>query len=448
MRKVTFIIVLIYFYSSGIAQTNADKLNLLILTGKYSEAIDLSKKLLKNYPDSANFYYQQALIYKLMYRYPDAMCSIKNAIRLDSTNLDYLSEYGSILLKRNRDKQAMDIFKSIIAKNKYHLYAGLNLSNYYLKNKQIDEARSILTNLFEKDTTNSYFARNLGLCAIKSGNKDKSLYWLKKAIRLDSTDIKAYEYISLVYASIPEFDEALSYLGKATQFDPENKELFIKIGDIDVLRNHNYRAIPAYTKALELDPIDGLISRKLGVCYFKINRYDKAKYYLEYADKLNYADMQVYEYLGDIHNKRSQLDSSIIYYDKALELIKPDAEAIFTLLESKGKSFYKMNEYDKAIKSFDAALKLDFKDFYGKYQQNKLRIDIASIYHDKLNDKSKAIEYYDQVSKPTRKEMDYERIYTATDNGSQNNLSNDKLYEYAQKQINKIKEELFFEGKL
>ena len=301
MKKIVFLLyvfLLSIISINSIGQNNLDNIKFLVLSSRYSEALDTCNLFISNNPDNPELYYYQALINKLLFRYSEADIQIKNALVLDSANINYLSERGLILLKRYKEKEAEKVFEKIIEKNPYHISSGISLSNVYLKQKQYEKAKNILLNLYSNDTTNGYFARNMGLCSIKLKDSKNAIKWLKRAIEIDSTDIKAYEYISLVYTSKKEFDLALENLEKASRFDPQNIDLYIKIGDINVMRNHNYRAIPAYLKAYELDNGDDVISKNIGICYFKVKKFNEAKYYLDISRII---DLQVYKHLGDIH---------------------------------------------------------------------------------------------------------------------------------------------------
>ena len=430
MKNVITISLFIFLYLNILAQSKKEEINMLILSQKYSEALNLSNELVSNYPDSAYYHYQKSIINKLMYRYPQALNSIQNALSLNSGNIDYLEEYGVLLAKKDKEKEAVDIFKDVLKKDPKRIYSGIWLSNYYMKEREYKEAKDILLKLYNNDSTNSYFARNIGLCNIKLIDKVGSIKWLLKATELDSTDIKAYEYLALVYVSLEKFDLALENLNKALLVDPNNKELYVKIGDTHIMRNHNYQAIPVFLKAYELDTKDESIAKKIGICYFKIKKNDKAKEYLDRTINLGVNDLQVYEYLGYIHADMNQLDSSNYYFNEALKLIKPDSETIFSLKESIAKNYYTKGDFVKAINIYNEMLGMHLTDVYWiTYRKNKVIIEIASIYQDKLDNKLKAIEYYEKVVEP---EITINKNY----------------YEYAQSQISKLKEELFFEGKL
>jgi tetratricopeptide (TPR) repeat protein len=411
------------------AQQIENDIQLFLITGQYNKALELSEKLLAENPNDANLHYQKSVILKQLYKYPEAINSIEKALEIDSENITYLSEYATILTKKDNDAQAFLIWNKILQKDSTNSNAGVIVASQYIKNKKFEYAYRIFQNLYESDTLNGFFARNLGFCSIKLLDSKNSVKWLEKAIKLDSTDIKSYEYLSTVYASLKDYEYAIAVVEKAIKIEPENENLYIRLGELSLFQNHNYQAIPPFEKAFKLNPENEYVLKNLGQCHFNIDEYSEAKRYLKLAE-LIVNDFQVFQYLGDIYAKMGPVDSSIIYYNKALELVKPDYTSLFLLNEKKGRSYYALNDFQKSIEAFNLAIDLDVQDIlWIRFQQDKLIVDIASIYADRLNDKKTAIEYYKKIKKAKV-------------------IVNKDYYQYAQDQITKLNEELFFEGKL
>ncbi|MGE0090691.1 MAG: hypothetical protein AB7S50_14560 [Bacteroidales bacterium] len=429
-KKILFALFVFLINTNHInAQQIHKDIQLFITTGQYDKALELSEKLITENPDDANLHYQQSVILKQLYKYPEAINSIEKALKIDPENITYLSEYATILAKKDKDAQAFLIWNKILNKDSTNSNAGVIVANQYIKDKKFDKAYRIYQNLYESDTLNGFFARNLGFCSVKLLNSKNSVKWLEKAIQIDSTDIKAYEYLSTVYASLKDYEYAIVVVEKAIKIEPENENLYIRLGELSLFQNHNYQAIPPFEKAYKLNPENEYVLKNLGQCHFNIDEYSEAKRYLKLAE-LIVNDFQVFQYLGDIYAKMGTIDSSIIYYNKALELVRPDYVSLFFINEKIGKAYYEMADFQKSIEAFKSAIDTQVENnLWMGFQQDKLMIDIASIYADKLNDKKTAIEYFKKVKKAkVIYRMDY--------------------YQYAQDQITKLNEELFFEGKL
>ncbi|MCG8412349.1 MAG: hypothetical protein MI739_13810 [Bacteroidales bacterium] len=430
MRKFYLLTVFIVCSLMINAQTNFDEINLLLIKSKYKEALKLCDEALNSTNDKANLYYLKAIINKQLYRFAAAVNDIEQALEIEPENIDYLNEYASILIKRNRKNKALLTYKTILELDKYHVNSGLYLSNHYMKNKKYEESKEILEKLYSADTTNSYFARNIGLAYIKLGKKKEAIFWLNKTLAIDSVDIKAFTFLSLIYSAVSKFDSSLIYINKAIACDPLNKDLYIQAAEVHVTRNHNFRAIPMYLKALEIDPNDGFVTRDLGFCYYKIKKFDKSKLCLLKAIRNSDCglDIQANSYLGNIYEKENKLDSSIYYYNAALKVLKPDHNSLFDLNKKKAECYYGLDDYKNAIKFYEKALTQDVESFWITSEMNSVLINIAAIYSDKLNDKAKALKYLKRVKKGGI-------------------IMNKDYYKYAQVEIRKLKEEMFFEEK-
>jgi superkiller protein 3 len=431
MKKLFLVLLILYNCIQIFAQSQSEKINLLILTQKYSEALSKSEELINTYPDNAYFHYQNSMVNKLMYRYPQAFISIQNALNLEPENIEFLTEYAILLEKKEKEKEATEIFSLVFDRNNNHFYSGIWLGNHYLKAKKFDDALNVLNQLYSNDTLNAYVARSIGLCWYKKGDSKNSKLWFFKAIQLDSTDIKAYKYLFSTYAAKEEFDLAFQTIDRAIEIEPQDKSLYVLKGDLHVIRNHHYKAVDAYLKAYELDIKDEEVLRKLGLSYFKTEKFDKAKYFLLLSDKVA-MNLEVYKHLGLVYRRENKPDSSTLYFEKALDILRTDNNTLFDIYIDIAENHLGLGNYRHTIMWYERALNLELMGIWSVSSKNGILIDLASVYSDKMNDKQKAIEYLKKV----------------TNDNSIILLNKENYYSYAQKEISRLKEELFFEGKL
>lgn len=429
MKKLFLLFITLFIAIQSFTQNKIDEINILIIHNKYSEALALSDEIYAEYATNADFFYQRAILLKLLYNYRQAINAINKAIDLNPENTEYLTELGFILFRAEKIYEAQRIFEQVIQVDPYNFKCGIALSNLYMNDKKIENAEKVLLKLYEKDSLNAYITRNIGICKYLQGDT-LTFNWLKKANELDSTDIKTYRYLFTAYTVKEDFDKAFGIINRAQSIDPQNELLYVMEADLHVIRNHNFRAIPVYLKAYEIDPEDEELPRKIGLCYYKVKNYELAKHYLRLADQES-MNLDVYKHLGYIYKMNNVPDSSNYYFNKALELLRADNNTIFDIYIDVAENYYALGKYQHAIGWYERALNLEITGIWWMSLKNKALIDIASVYADKLNDKEKAIEYFNKVKDDSSffvNEQDY--------------------YKYAQQQITKLKEDLFFEGKL
>jgi tetratricopeptide (TPR) repeat protein len=121
----------------------------------------------------------------------------RNAIRLDSNNIETLHNYAYALQSLNKIEEAKEQYKCNIAKEPNYELSYYNLGVIYQKSDSCNQAieylsKAILIN--EKEASSYYHRAN---CYLKLGSKIKAAEDLKQALRL-----------------VPEYKEAKELLGK------------------------------------------------------------------------------------------------------------------------------------------------------------------------------------------------------------------------------------------
>jgi len=104
----------------------------------------------------------------------------------------------------------------------------------------------------------------------------------------------------------------------------------------------------------------------------------------------------------------------------------PEPFILFHLKIDLAKSYRKNKEFQNAIQTYEELSQMQF----GRYSQsfiNNINHERAEMYDQDLNDKKKAIEYYEKVL------------------NNQGKYTDSQYLKYLESRIKKLKEELFFE---
>jgi len=120
-------------------------------------------------------------------------------------------------------------------------------------------------------------------------------------------------------------------------------------------------------------------------CYFKMKEFSEAKNrYLEIVgNEIEGPEIAMsFVNLGSCYRSLNQLDSAIVYYDRAIELDKDDDDAQY----NKGQLlYYELGDFEGAKKCYNAAIKIDPRNWY--YYQKRLEVNFASAnFNEALND--------------------------------------------------------------
>lgn len=75
-----------------------------------------------------------------------------------------------------------------------------------------------------------------------------------------------------------EQSKALMFLMVAVHLKPKDAALWQQAGDLSVARNMDFQALYCLTKAVRVDPEDGVALFKLGKCCLGLGRDDRVSY--------------------------------------------------------------------------------------------------------------------------------------------------------------------------
>jgi len=401
------------------------EINMAILTSDYTKALTLCDSAVRNNFLSPEIFYKQSIAYRSVNNYKMAHASIKHAYNLDPENLNIQIEFGKVCYTLNMLSKADSIFSNILMLDSDNYISGLYLARICFNKNEFERAFKIFESLSKIDATNNYLFRQMGVCKIKTKEAEEAIRCFERAIEIDSLDIKSYEYLARVYQALNEDDKAIKVLEKAIRLDKANSELYVLLGDIHFSRNHQYIAIPIYLKAIELGDDSPWLPKNVGIGYSRIEKYQLAKKYLLLALPY-FLEPRINQLLGEIYYKLDQPDSSIMFFKAAIEQMVPEPFILFNLKIDLAKSYRKNEEFQNAIQTYEELYHMQF----GKYSQsfiNSVNFELAEMYDKDLNNKKKALEYYEKVL------------------NNQGKYTDPQYVRYLESRIKKLKEELFFE---
>jgi tetratricopeptide (TPR) repeat protein len=182
------------------------------------------------------------------------------------------------------------------------LNTALKLSN----SEQYEEAEKVYQDLLTKDPANGDLYYYYGEAVIK-------------------------DYLSDTFSnSLEEYaNKAESLFQKGINQAPDNVLNQVGMGAVTLLRSSDtVKAIPYFqkaelaipTKKKQYTPKHAIILAKLGAAqlYGKVIRYEKAKFYLNWAKTINEAEPLIYLTLGDLYIKQNNASDALFNYNQAL----------------------------------------------------------------------------------------------------------------------------------
>ena len=186
---------------------------------------------------------------------------------------------------------------------------------------------------------------------------------LAEASQLDPAEAKVRAYLRDKPDSAPgheilgavqllkgQVDAALASLRRAVELDPKQYTAMIKIGDVELSRGQRGLAREQYQKALAIRPSDPTVHQQLGRLEEAERNYDLALDH--YRKGAVGGDVAAKADLGRLYNMSGQ-------FSKTVELLQASAASNPGALIVLGTAQLGLGKPDEAVKSFEAAGRLD-----------------------------------------------------------------------------------------
>ena len=322
--------------------------------GNFIDAERSFRGVLQSQPEHIGALNLLTVVLMAMERYSEAEEFIRTATEIGQSSEVSFYNYGIILKKLGRPREALDKF-SFALRLKPDLSETWNnrgtvfndLGEYQNAISDFDKAITL-----NKNQPDAYINKGKALSLLKRHNDAFAAYDRALALKPDSTE--AWLGRGNVYADLKRYDEAFAAFDKALALKPDLAEAWRGRGNVYAdLKRHN-EALAAFDKALALKPelAEAWLGR--GNVYADLKRYDEAFAAFSKALALKPDLAEAWLGRGNVFAELRCSDDALVAFDKALAL-KPDlAEA----WRGRGYVFIGLKDYNEAFAAFDKSLAL------------------------------------------------------------------------------------------
>lgn len=290
---------------------------------------------------------------------------------------------------------------------------------------------------------------------------------LKEKLNDDSLNINYLSHLGDNYYQIDSIELAIQYYDRIFKQYPNDQSTAKKLANL-YLKNKNYnKSIEVCDIILKADSLnlkfirikgianynkkgflnaescfeflymhgdsDKFILKHLGICQFHNGKFKESKEHLIDAFKLDSNDYETCFFLGKGFLNSPTPEKGLYFFNRVDSLLQPDPLIISTLYAEKQSIYSAINKYEDALNCYMLAYQYNPEPEYLFF--------IASMYQNNLHDNKNALKYYTSFLKVLPPKPDSDHIYTE-------NQITISLRKVAESNIEKLKEELFFEGEL
>jgi protein O-GlcNAc transferase len=257
------------------------------LSGNFSEAERIYRKILKIQPDNAGVYYELGTVLEARGSLDEAIINYKRAADIDPQFPGSYNNLGNILRKKGQLSESIDYYRKAVELAPDFAGSHYNLAQTLHESGHIEEAVKYYRKAIQinPDLGNAHY--NLGNALRDIGQYEEAIDSYRKALQINTDNVDAYNNLGNVLKDTGSPEEAMSCYYKALQIDPAVADTYGNLGSVFIDQGKLSEAESCYQKMLEIDQNDTYAYNNLGITLQKKGQLDEAQKYFREALKIN-----------------------------------------------------------------------------------------------------------------------------------------------------------------
>lgn len=306
--------------------------------GKFKEALELYKKILQSNPNHLPSLILTGKLYLKVKKPEVALMFFEHANRISPNNPEIINGIGKALISQEKLNDARLLFEDLIKDHTEYVPAILNLAKINKVESKYDEA----------------------------------IVLYERALGLNSDSLVALNNLGNLFQQRGEINKSKECFLKAIQLYPENAQLRMNYGNILFLENKLEDSFEEYKKALIFNPKLIQVYKNLCELYTKLFSYEKALFEIEriYKSGVKLPEILLTGAILAIKNNDFKLAINMLL--KNHELFPDHFETLYQL----GISYHQSAYFNKTIKVYEKAYKIDDKSDVLLYAMAKVYSDL------------------------------------------------------------------------
>lgn len=347
-------------------------------SGQYDladQSIAAYKKVLALTPDSSVAHEKLAEIEAQSQHIKDAVLDAKEALALDSKNVDahrllariYIRSLGDISagqVQKTSIDQAIEQFQDILALQPNDSYSSLWLARLYRFENRHSDAEKILRKLLQREPDNGQALEQLSQLLTDEGRSQEAVDLLSQAaVESPSPDI--YDLLGGAYTQEKDWPKAEQAYEQAVQQDPDEPSHRRGLAEALIEQNKYQQALDQYKKLSELEPGTAENYVRMAELYRRLGQFDQAKTSILRAKQLQPGNLQVLYNEALLYEDEGQYDQAAKILADAIVGMKAQSgtnpgssSAMAILYEQLGHVYTQQQNYPEAIETFQQMAKL------------------------------------------------------------------------------------------
>lgn len=426
-----FILFLLFHVSIvKLVAQDLDSVRFLIEQYEFQNAIDRMDNLTGN---ELNQEITELRVSALMglYKYQEAIPYLEKLYLQDSLNTGRVTELANCYLLLGDFIMAQKYYLKALQMNPDNNYVIQQLANSYFKLDAFAKAKNYYLKVYDSDST-LYLSRQLAKCYENLDATDTAVYFYQISMIFNPSDFESTYRLANLYKTGEEYVKGISLTDTYLLKDSSNFKMLRLSGFLHFLNGTYDRSVKRFEQCVALGDTSDFVNKYLGYSYFRTGEFELAKDYLEKAFLNDTTNADLCYALGLSCDYSIYKKLAIYYLNKTIDLLTPSPEYMSHVYQDLATANTGYSKFNDALDAYLAAYELTPND-------TLLIFKIASHYDNRTDDKETALFYY-------QKFMD-------TRPGNRQALPKMpgmmvvSYYDYVEKRMADIKEEMFWEEK-
>lgn len=300
----------------------ADNASAVDSTSHNKSIVELTGQI-KNEPGNARLFFMRAKAYEADKNITAAYDDLETALKLDSTQTEYLMFMSDISFRLNKIKNSKACLEKIRGIDSENYDAALKLGELYLyvrqNNLSIQYADTVLT----KQPDNGKALLLKGFNLKERGDTSGAIKVFQKAVEYDQQFFEAYMQLGVLF-QMQNNKLALEYFNNALRVKPNAEDALYGRGLWYQDHNEINKAIQDYTTIIQINPKNKNAHFNLGYIHQSLLKvYSEAAKHYSRAIEADPTYVEAYYNRGVCYETLGNISMARPDYEKALEL-KPD----------------------------------------------------------------------------------------------------------------------------
>lgn len=190
----------------------------------------------------------------------------------------------------------------------------------YLINNDYNTALSKYKEVLKLNPENPEVSVNIGMLYLKQSQVDNAYFYLKETLKYYPNHTNALLALGSINQDKGDLEGALTNYRLSSKVSCNYSLLWNNLGLCFLSKKKYITAIACLKKALYLDPLQWIINFNLGLVYILTGQFSSAYIHMNAVANLKSSLSIVFMYLGLILSRLTDVQSSIEFYEKSLNL--------------------------------------------------------------------------------------------------------------------------------